>query len=62
MYPLSYASGNVRDFEMALYQLSANVYYLCSTQGLVFEDKEEARPFFLYNLLNLLHHCDQLGK
>lgn len=61
MYPLSLKLGNPLEFKMALQQLGANIYYLCISQGLVFEDKEEVQPYLLLNLLYLLH-CNQLGR
>eukprot|EP01127_Copromyxa_protea_P009819 TRINITY_DN2343_c0_g1_i1.p1 TRINITY_DN2343_c0_g1~~TRINITY_DN2343_c0_g1_i1.p1 ORF type:complete len:576 (-),score=86.96 TRINITY_DN2343_c0_g1_i1:661-2214(-) len=62
VYPLSSKLGGPQEFKMALHQLGANIYYLCVSQGMVFEDKEDVQQHFLLNLLHLIYNCKSLGS
>lgn len=61
-YSLAYDPHRNEDFQMALLQLSANVYYLSISQGIFIADKDNVPTYFLIHLVNLLEHSKGVAR
>jgi len=48
------AGNTVQGFQMAIYYLNCNIYYLCMQCGIVFKEGPRASPLHFPNLLLLL--------
>jgi hypothetical protein len=61
-YKLTKEGNDIHEFKIALDFLCTNVYFLCTSQGIIFEDCSNTKPFILQNLHVLYKLSSEIGS